>query len=129
MHKHTLKLAIAYLGANQVSPAELSSVLRQIDDTLTEFDGGPKLNPAIPIEESIHPDYLVCLEDGRRLKMLKRYLFLNFNMTPEEYREKWGLPEDYPMVCENYSKKRAGIAKDQGLGKSPSSPTPEPPKS
>jgi predicted transcriptional regulator len=72
--------------------------------------------PAVPIEMSVMPDYIVCLEDGRRFKMLKGHLRSSYNMSPEEYREKWGLPEDYPMVAPNYREKRIRMAKDMGLG-------------
>jgi predicted transcriptional regulator len=77
--------------------------------------------PAIPIKRSITPDYIVCLEDGKKLKMLKRYLRSNFSMTPEEYRAKWGLPADYPMVAPNYAAQRSEFAKKIGLGRTASS--------
>lgn len=79
----------------------------------------PKPEPAVSIRASIKPDYIVCLEDGKKLKMLKRYLRTNFNMTPEEYRARWGLPADYPMVAPNYAEKRAELAKKIGLGRKP----------
>jgi predicted transcriptional regulator len=72
--------------------------------------------PAVPVKKSIHPDYLVCLEDGKKLKMLKRHLKTSYNLTPEQYRERWGLPPDYPMVAPNYAKQRSKLAKDIGLG-------------
>ncbi len=74
-------------------------------------------DPAVPIAESVTPDYIVCLEDGKQLKMLKRYLNTNYGMTPADYRQKWGLPPDYPMVAENYSKRRSEAAKRFGLGR------------
>ena len=73
--------------------------------------------PFVPIEDSVTPDYLICLEDGKKMKMLRRYLRTNFDMTPDEYREKWGLPADYPMTAPSYAKKRSSLAKDIGLGK------------
>jgi predicted transcriptional regulator len=78
--------------------------------------------PAVPIKRSVTPDYIVCLEDGKKLKMLKRYLRSNYNMTPEEYRAKWGLPADYPMVAPNYAAQRSEFAKKIGLGRTASSP-------
>ena len=79
--------------------------------------GRPAGDPAVPVAASITPDYIVCLEDGKRLKMLKRYLNTNYGMTPAAYRQKWGLPPDYPMVAENYSKRRSEAAKRFGLGR------------
>lgn len=117
MTEHIVSLASAYFSNNQVPPEKVGDVIREIRRSLEgDEETGPF--PAVPIEESVHYDHLVCLEDGKQLKVLKRYLRERFNMTPEEYRERWGLPEDYPMVCQEYSEKRSGIAKDQGLGKS-----------
>jgi predicted transcriptional regulator len=79
--------------------------------------GRPAGDPAVPVAASITPDYIVCLEDGKQLKMLKRYLNTNYGMTPADYRQKWGLPPDYPMVAENYSKRRSEAAKRFGLGR------------
>jgi len=79
--------------------------------------GRPAGDPAVAIAESVTPDYIVCLEDGKQLKMLKRYLNTNYGMTPADYRQKWGLPSDYPMVAENYSKRRSEAAKRFGLGR------------
>ncbi len=79
--------------------------------------GRDPADPAVPVADSVTPDYLVCLEDGKQLKMLKRYLNSNFGMTPTQYRKKWGLPSDYPMVAENYSKRRSEAAKRFGLGR------------
>ncbi len=79
--------------------------------------GRPAGDPAVPVAASITPDYIVCLEDGKQLKMLKRYLNTNYGMTPADYRQKWGLPADYPMVAENYSKRRSEAAKRFGLGR------------
>ena len=80
-------------------------------------DGGGSHKPAVPIKRSITPEYIICLEDGKKLKMLKRYLRSNYNLTPEEYRAKWGLPADYPMVAPNYAKQRSDFAKKIGLGR------------
>lgn len=78
-----------------------------------------RTEPAVPVENSIHPDYIICLEDGRKLKMLKRHLKTAYNMSPEQYRERWNLPNNYPMVAPNYAKRRSSIAKDIGLGTHP----------
>jgi predicted transcriptional regulator len=78
----------------------------------------PKLEPAVPVRQSIKPDYIVCLEDGKKLKMLKRHLMTAYGLTPDEYRAKWGLPADYPMVAPNYAESRRQLAKSIGLGKS-----------
>jgi len=77
----------------------------------------PKQEPAVSIRSSVKPDYIVCLEDGKKLKMLRRYLMTNFGMTPDEYRAKWGLPKDYPMVAPSYAEKRRTLAKEIGLGR------------
>jgi predicted transcriptional regulator len=118
----TANISAAYITAHSVGIEALDelvdTVYRSLEQT-QEFVGlnaqGEK--PQIDIASSITPEYLVCLEDGKKLKMLKRYLKTNFNMTPEEYRKRWNLPSDYPMVAPNYAKKRSELAKDIGLGK------------
>lgn len=92
-----------YSGIKNIVEAETNSATDQ--------------KPFVPIEDSVTPDYLICLEDGKKMKMLRRYLRTNFDMTPDEYREKWGLPADYPMTAPSYAKKRSSLAKDIGLGK------------
>jgi len=116
VNQATITLAAAYLSCNKVPLGEIANVLKIIDDAI----GGIDLEvprPAVSIEESIQDDFLVCLEDGKQVTLLKRYLKQAFGMTPEDYREKWNLPEDYPMVPKKYSEKRSGIAKEHGLGK------------
>lgn len=123
----TLRLATdivsAYVRHNQISAAELPDMIKTIHDALDDLQvdkDEPKVSdqkPAVPIRRSITPEYLVCLEDGKRLKMLKRYLRSTYNMTPEEYRAKWGLPPDYPMVAPNYAAQRSAFAKRIGLGR------------
>jgi predicted transcriptional regulator len=122
----TIELASAYVSNNSVSVDEFPRMLESIHHKLKSFqEEGPSLNgaeslmlkPAVSIQKSIQPDYLICLEDGKKLKMLKRYLRVNYNMTPEAYRKKWGLSQDYPMAAPLYSKRRSEIAKDNGLGK------------
>lgn len=92
-----------YSGIKNIVEAETNNAIDQ--------------KPFVPIEDSVTPDYLICLEDGKKMKMLRRYLRTNFDMTPDEYREKWGLPADYPMTAPSYAKKRSSLAKDIGLGK------------
>ena len=117
------EIVAAYVSANSVSTAQLPDVIRSVVDALASLDGqaeAPKaeaLKPAVSIRKSITPDYLVCLEDGRKLKMLKRHLRTTYDMSPQEYREKWGLPADYPMVAPNYAARRSEFAKQIGLGR------------
>jgi predicted transcriptional regulator len=101
---------------------DLPAFMRQVYEALVKIEAGETasfagdLQPAVPVAKSVMPDYLVCLEDGKKMKMLKRYLKTAYNMTPEEYRAKWNLPEDYPMVAPNYAEKRSHLAKAIGLG-------------
>jgi MucR family transcriptional regulator, transcriptional regulator of exopolysaccharide biosynthesis len=125
----TTEIVSSYVSNNQVEADALPQLIKNIYATVSGLAGGvePALEaqePAVAISKSIMPDYLVCLEDGRKLKMLKRHLRSKFEMTPEEYRAKWGLPPDYPMVAPNYAKLRSKHAKQIGLGKkAPSTPT------
>lgn len=114
-------IAAAYVSRNKIERQELPGLVEEIYTTLQRISSegvNPRPTPAVPIEDSVHFDKLICLEDGAEVTLLTRYLRRHFGMSPEEYREKWGLPEDYPMVTEKYSKTRSAIAKDQGLGKS-----------
>lgn len=118
----TADIVSAYVGNNSVSASELPNLIQSVHRALSSVTGGgeaqqaaPK-EPAVPIKKSIHPDYIVCLEDGRKFKSLKRHLRTKYNMSPEEYRAKWGLPKDYPMVAPNYAKARSDLAKQMGLG-------------
>jgi predicted transcriptional regulator len=112
----------AYVSANQVPPQELPALIRTVYGALREVSGGGVITreasqePAIPVKKSITPDYIICLEDGKKFKSLKRHLRTRYGMTPEEYRTKWGLPHDYPMVAPNYAKERSNLAKRMGLG-------------
>ncbi len=113
----------AYLTQNPVQVQAIPELIRSIHDTLTTL-GRPvelrpmeKQKPAVPVSRSVQPDYIVCLEDGKRLKMLKRYLRSKYSMSPEEYRRKWGLPPEYPMVAPAYAARRSDFAKQIGLGK------------
>ena len=118
--EQTTEIVVAYLRKNQISADELSRVIGEVHSSLSNLGGAPATppqEPAVPIKKSIQPDYLVCLEDGKKLKMLKRHLRTNHEMTPEEYRAKWGLSPDYPMVAPNYAEQRSEFAKDIGLGR------------
>jgi len=127
----TADIVSAYVGNNTIAGADLPDLIRSILKALTDVVGGakpleaPPRVPAVPIRRSITPDYLVCLEDGRRFKSLKRHLRTKYNMSPEEYGAKWSLPKDYPMVAPNYAKARSDLAKQMGLGqggRQPSAP-------
>ncbi|UTW54126.1 MucR family transcriptional regulator [Kordiimonas sp. SCSIO 12610] len=114
-------IVTAYVSNNTVSAVELPSVIKSVYSTLSILDVSENQNkpakPPVPIKKSYTDDYIICLEDGKKLKMLKRYLRSRYDMTPEEYRSKWGLPENYPMVAPNYAAKRSEFAKQIGLGK------------
>lgn len=116
----TTRIVAAHVGHNTVEMGELPGVIEQVYRTLAGVGKEPaaaeRPQPAVPIRRSVQPEYLVCLEDGRRLKMLKRHLKTTYNMSPAEYREKWGLAPDYPMVAPNYARQRSRLAKDIGLG-------------
>jgi predicted transcriptional regulator len=118
----TADIVSAYVGNNSVSASELPSLIQSVHRALAGVSNGsetveaaPK-EPAVPVKRSITPDHLVCLEDGRKFKSLKRHLRTKYNMSPEDYRAKWGLPKDYPMVAPNYAKARSELAKQMGLG-------------
>jgi predicted transcriptional regulator len=112
----------AYVSNNSVPSSDLPSLINDIHSALVRVAGGgiempaeaPK--PVIPVKKSVAPDYIICLEDGKKFKSLKRHLRTQYNMTPEQYREKWGLSPDYPMVAPNYAKARSDLAKEMGLG-------------
>lgn len=118
----TAEVVAAYVRNNPLPASELSAIIHTVHGSLAALDGGstPKVEPqrpAVSIRRSIQPDYIVCLEDGKKLKMLKRHLRTTYGMSPEEYRAKWGLPPDYPMVAPNYAKQRSEFAKQIGLGR------------
>jgi predicted transcriptional regulator len=119
----TTEVVAAYVGNNALTTAQLPEVINAVYASLKQLDGkSPEAKPepqkpAVPVRKSIHPDYLVCLEDGKKLKMLKRHLRSTYNMTPDEYRSKWTLPPDYPMVAPNYAQQRSAFAKKIGLGR------------
>lgn len=117
----TAEIVSAHASNNKVAPGELPQVIKDVFGTLAELgeSGVPAEapTPAVPVKKSITPDYIVCLEDGKKLKMLKRHLNTSYGMSPEQYRERWGLPADYPMVAPNYAKRRSTLAKKIGLGR------------
>ncbi len=127
----TAKIISAHVGNNQVTVAALPELIQSVHRSLaaagtTEPAPAPApLTPAVPIRRSVFPDHIVCLEDGKKLKMLKRHLQTRYGMTPWQYREKWGLPADYPMVAPNYASHRSSLAKQIGLGRKPGSTAPE----
>ena len=120
----TSDIVAAHVSKNPVSTNELPGLIETVYRKLDELGGqpaapGPELRPAVPIKKSVQDDHIVCLEDGKKLKMLKRHLKTAYNMTPNEYRAKWGLPPDYPMVAPAYARKRQQLAKQIGLGRKP----------
>jgi len=124
----TLELAVqvvsAYVGNNTVDASQLTELINAVYATLAGLGRGiaaPRsaLRPAVPVKKSVTPEYIICLEDGKKLKMLKRHLRAVYGMSPDEYRAKWGLPQSYPMVAPNYAEQRSAFAKQIGLGRLP----------
>jgi predicted transcriptional regulator len=119
----TTDVVAAYVRNNTLPTAQLAEVIHAVYNSLRGLEGHvaepqpEPLKPAVPVRKSITPDYLICLEDGKKLKMLKRHLRSTYNMTPDEYRAKWGLGADYPMVAPNYAEQRSEFAKKIGLGR------------
>jgi predicted transcriptional regulator len=120
----TADIVAAHVSNNSVAVSDLPVLIANVHGALIQL-GGPapvpevKLEPAVSIRASIKPDYIVCLDDGKKLKMLKRHLMTHYGMTPDDYRAKWGLPADYPMVAPNYAEQRRMLAKKIGLGRKP----------
>lgn len=119
----TADVVAAYVSNNTLPTAQLAEVINAVYGSLKSLEGQvaepppDPVKPAVPIRKSITPDYLICLEDGKKLKMLKRHLRSTYNMTPDEYRARWGLAPDYPMVAPNYAEQRSAFAKKIGLGR------------
>ncbi|WP_303979016.1 MucR family transcriptional regulator [Dongia mobilis] len=125
------EIVVAYLSHNTVAMSDIPRLIAETRAALAQSGNGigagpgghdkqvaaANRDPAVPVKKSVTPDYLICLEDGTKLKMLKRHLRTAYDMTPEQYREKWGLPADYPMVAPNYAKKRSSLAREFGLGR------------
>ena len=118
----TADIVSAYVSNNAVSAGDIPSLISQVHSALLRVSGGhgeapaEPAKPAVSVRKSITSDYIICLEDGKKFKSLKRHLRTQYNMTPEQYREKWGLPPDYPMVAPNYAAARSQLAKQMGLG-------------
>jgi len=118
----TADIVSAFVSNNSVPATELPALIQSVHRALSSVSSTPEVvestprEPAVPVKKSVNPDFLVCLEDGRKFKSLKRHLRTKYNMSPEEYRAKWGLPKDYPMVAPNYAKARSDLAKQMGLG-------------
>jgi predicted transcriptional regulator len=118
----TANIVSAYVSNNSVPSAEIANLIGQVYSALRRVSGAPVAvaseppKPAVPVKRSVTPEYIVCLEDGLKFKSLKRHLRTRYNMTPDQYREKWGLPPDYAMVASNYAAARSQLAKQMGLG-------------
>lgn len=117
----TADIVSSHVANNTVAVSDLPNLIENVYAALSKLGTAseqekPKQEPAVSVRASIKPDYIVCLEDGKKLKMLKRHLMTHYNLTPEEYRMKWGLPGDYPMVAPNYALQRQALAKKIGLG-------------
>ena len=118
----TAEIVSAYVSNNTVASADIPALISQVHTALQRVSSGEAqastepLKPAVPVKKSINPDFIICLEDGKKFKSLKRHLRTQYNITPEQYREKWGLPADYPMVAPNYAAARSQLAKQMGLG-------------
>jgi predicted transcriptional regulator len=122
----TADIVAAHVSNNSVTADEVTALIRNVHAALSGLSGGgapvyEKKDPAVPIRSSVKPDYIVCLEDGKKLKMLKRHLNTAYGLSPDQYRARWGLPADYPMVAPNYAERRRALAIDIGLGRSPKS--------
>lgn len=119
----TAGIVAAQVSNNTLSPAEILALIPQVYRTLSAVGQEPapvaRPEPAVPIAKSVFPDHIVCLEDGRKLKTLKRHLMSAFHLTPQQYRQRWGLPATYPMVAPNYARQRSSLAKKSGLGTQP----------
>ncbi len=118
--EHTTKIVGAHVSNNAMPAADLPGLIATVHETLAKLgteEAAAKPKPAVSIKQSVKPEYIVCLDDGKKLKMLKRHLRTAYNMTPDDYRKRWGLPSDYPMVAPNYAKQRSKLAKKIGLGR------------
>jgi predicted transcriptional regulator len=124
LHGNTSNIVASYVANNSVAAADLPALIDSVFKALSnagkaEVPAAEKPQPAVPIKKSVADDYIICLEDGKKLKMLKRHLKTRYNMTPDEYRQRWGLPSDYPMVAPAYAEQRSVLAVKIGLGRKP----------
>ncbi len=129
----TAEIVAAFVGNNSVPASDIPGLISQTYAALSGAEAPPVVEPevktpAVPVKRSIQPDYIVCLEDGRKFKSLKRHLRTKYNLSPEDYRAKWGLPKDYPMVAPNYAAARSNLAKQMGLGQGGRGGAPAPAK-
>ena len=128
LRRQAVEIVSAHISNNNVAQSDLPDLIQSVYQTLEKLATGQstqkeeKPTPAVPIRKSVQPDYIVCLEDGKKLKMLKRYIKRSYNLTPEEYRQRWGLPSDYPMTAPNYAAERSRLAKEIGLGRKAEEP-------
>jgi predicted transcriptional regulator len=128
----TAKIVASHAGSHKLATSELPALIGSVFEALRTAGAVAveqpveALVPAVPIRKSVTPEFLVCLEDGKRMKMLKRHLAARFNLTPAEYRQRWGLPDNYPMVAPGYAAQRSELAKSSGLGRRPADAEPEP---
>jgi predicted transcriptional regulator len=130
----TTEIVASFAGNNTLAVSDLPGLISSVFHALRAAGQGEAektaeaLTPAVPVRKSVRPDFLICLEDGKKLKMLKRHLATSYNMTPDEYRRRWGLAKDYPMVAPAYSAQRSALAREIGLGRKPAAkpPAPEP---
>lgn len=117
----TSEIVAAYVGSNPVPSSDLPGLIRQVHETLGTLEGkaaeeNRDLKPAVPIKKSVTDEFIICLEDGKKFKSLKRHLRAKYGLSPDEYRQRWGLPHDYPMVAPSYARERSKLAKKMGLG-------------
>ncbi len=120
--EHTTRIVGAHVANNPIAATDVPGLIATVHQALATLgpeEPAPRPEPAVPIKQSVKPEYIVCLDDGKKLKMLKRHLRTAYDMSPDEYRERWGLPRDYPMVAPNYAKQRSELAKNIGLGRKP----------
>ncbi len=122
--QYAAQIVSAHVSNNSVQSSDLPSLIQQVYAALTTLGSASaqvaeKPEPAVPLKKSVFADYIVCLEDGKKLKMLKRHLMTSYNLTPDAYRERWGLPSNYPMVAPSYAERRSALAKSIGLGRKP----------
>ncbi len=120
--EQTVEVVAAYVSHNSIPAEDVTQFIQKVYDTISQLGVEPVKpempKPAVPVKQSVTDDYIICLEDGRKLKMLKRHLKIAFGLTPEEYRQRWGLKPDYPMVAPSYARQRSDLAKQFGLGNS-----------
>ncbi len=127
----TTKIVAAHVANNPIAATDLPRLIATVHETLAKLgteEAAGKPKPAVPIKQSVKPEYIVCLDDGKKLKMLKRHLRTAYNMTPDDYRKRWGLPSDYPMVAPKYAARRSELAKKIGLGRKPGTKAKQPSK-